>query len=35
LVTTSPVTAFMTSGPVMNIWPVPSTMKIQSVKAGE
>ena len=29
------VTARMTSGPVMNIWLVASTMKMKSVMAGE
>ena len=34
-VTTSPVTVLMTSGPVMNILLVLSTMKMKSVSAGE
>ena len=34
-VTSSPVTAFTTSGPVMNMWDVPRTMKMKSVMAGE
>ena len=34
-VTSSPVTALMTSGPVMYICPVPSVMKMKSVMAGE
>ena len=34
-VTSSPVTLFMTSGPVMNMWLVSSTMKMKSVIAGE
>ena len=34
-VTDSPVTALMTSGPVMYICPVPSTMNTKSVRAGE
>ena len=34
-VTSSPVTALMTWGPVMYIWPVPFTMKMKSVSAGE
>jgi hypothetical protein len=34
-VTSSPVTVLMTSGPVMNIWLMPSTMKMKSVIAGE
>src|SRR5215213_7121023 len=33
--TSSPVTLFMTSGPVMNMWLVSSTMKTKSVIAGE
>ena len=35
LVTSSWVTALMTSGPVMNMWLVDSTMKMKSVMAGE
>src|SRR5690242_16397953 len=31
----SPVADLITSGPVMNIWLVPSIMKTKSVKAGE
>ena len=34
-VTSSPVTALMTSGPVMNMFDVPFTMKMKSVMAGE
>ena len=34
-VTSSPVTVFTTSGPVMNMYDVPSTMKTKSVIAGE
>src|ERR671934_3880 len=34
-VTSSPVTVFTTSGPVMNMYDVPSTMKTKSVMAGE
>jgi hypothetical protein len=34
-VTSSPVTLFITSGPVMNMWLVSSTMKMKSVIAGE
>ena len=34
-VTDSPVTALMTSGPVMYICPVPSTINTKSVRAGE
>ena len=34
-VTSSPVTVFTTSGPVMNMYEVPSTMKMKSVIAGE
>ncbi len=34
-VTSSPVTVFTTSGPVMNMWVVPFTMKMKSVMAGE
>jgi hypothetical protein len=33
--TSSPVTLFMTSGPVINMWLVPSTIKTKSVIAGE
>src|SRR5215208_5837961 len=33
--TSSPVTLFMTSGPVMNMWLVSSTMNTKSVMAGE
>ena len=33
-VTSSPVTVFTTSGPVMNMWEVSSTMKMKSVMAG-
>jgi hypothetical protein len=33
-VVSSPVTALTTSGPVMNIWAVPRTMKTKSVNAG-
>src|SRR6478735_1010859 len=33
-VTSSPVTVFTTSGPVMNMWDVSSTMKMKSVMAG-
>jgi hypothetical protein len=33
-VTSSPVTVFTTSGPVMNMWLVPWTMKMKSVMAG-
>ena len=33
--TFSPVTVRMTSGPVMNMWEVFSTMTITSVSAGE
>ena len=35
MVTSSPVTVLMTSGPVMNIWLVLSTMMTKSVSAGE
>jgi hypothetical protein len=35
LLTSSWVTARITSGPVMNMWLVPSTMKMKSVMAGE
>ena len=34
-VTSSPVTVFTTSGPVMNMCEVPWTMKMKSVMAGE
>ena len=34
-VTSSPVTVFTTSGPVMNMCDVPFTMKMKSVIAGE
>src|ERR671933_1357506 len=34
-VTSSPVTVFTTSGPVMNMYEEPSTMKMKSVIAGE
>jgi len=34
-VTSSPVTVFTTSGPVMNMWLVSFTMKMKSVSAGE
>ncbi len=34
-VTSSPVTALITSGPVMNRWLVPSTWNTKSVIAGE
>src|SRR4029079_7746932 len=34
-VTSSPVTVFTTSGPVMNMYEVPSTMSVKSVIAGE
>ena len=34
-VTSSPVTAFTTSGPVMNMYEVPSTISTKSVIAGE
>jgi hypothetical protein len=33
-VTSSPVTVFTTSGPVMNMYDVSSTMKMKSVSAG-
>ena len=33
--TSSPVTVFTTSGPVMNMYDVPSTMSTKSVIAGE
>ena len=35
IVTSSPVTVLMTSGPVMNMFEVPSTMIVKSVTAGE
>ena len=35
MVTSSPVTVLITSGPVMNMWLVPSTMRVKSVIAGE
>ena len=34
MVTSSPVTVLMTSGPVMNMWLVSRTMKMKSVMAG-
>src|SRR5436309_2076974 len=34
-VTSSPVTVFTTSGPVMNMYDVPSTIRMKSVIAGE
>ncbi len=34
-VTFSPVTVFTTSGPVMNMYDVSSTMNTKSVMAGE
>ena len=34
-VTSSPVTVFTTSGPVMNMYDVPSTIRTKSVIAGE
>ena len=34
MVTSSPVTVLMTSGPVMNMWLVSRTMKMKSVIAG-
>ena len=34
-VTSSPVTVFTTSGPVMNMYDEPSTMSTKSVMAGE
>ncbi len=34
-VTSSPVTVFTTSGPVMNMWLDSRTMKMKSVIAGE
>ena len=34
-VTSSPVTVFTTSGPVMNMFEMPWTMKMKSVMAGE
>ncbi len=33
--TSSPVAALTTSGPVTNMWLMPSTMKMKSVRAGE
>ncbi len=33
--TSSPVTVLMTSGPVMNMWLVWSTITVKSVTAGE
>jgi hypothetical protein len=33
--TSSPVTVFTTSGPVMNMYDEPSTMSTKSVIAGE
>ena len=33
--TFSPVTAFTTSGPVMNMYDVPSAIRTKSVIAGE
>ncbi len=35
MVTSSEVTARMTSGPVTNMWLVPLTMSVKSVIAGE
>ncbi len=35
MVTSSPVTVLITSGPVMNMFEVPSTMIVKSVTAGE
>ena len=35
MVTSSPVTVLITSGPVMNMWEVSFTMKVKSVMAGE
>ena len=35
MVTSSPVTVLITSGPVMNMWLVPSTIRVKSVIAGE
>ncbi|SKZ73086.1 Uncharacterised protein [Mycobacteroides abscessus subsp. abscessus] len=35
IVTSSPVTVLMTSGPVMNIWLCWSTITTKSVRAGE
>ncbi|SLH74250.1 Uncharacterised protein [Mycobacteroides abscessus subsp. abscessus] len=35
MVTSSPVTVLMTSGPVTNIWLVWSTITTKSVSAGE
>jgi hypothetical protein len=34
-VTSSPVTIFTTSGPVMNMWLVSLTITMKSVRAGE
>ena len=34
-VTSSPVTVFTTSGPVMNMWEVSLTISTKSVMAGE
>ena len=34
-VTSSPVTVFTTSGPVMNMYELSSTMRTKSVMAGE
>ena len=34
IVTSSPVTVLITSGPVMNMWLVSRTMKMKSVIAG-
>ena len=33
--TSSPVTALITSGPVMNMWATRSTITVKSVRAGE
>ena len=33
--TSSPVTVLITSGPVMNMCDLPSTMSVKSVSAGE
>ena len=35
MVTSSPVTVLITSGPVMNMLEVPSTITVKSVTAGE
>ena len=35
IVTSSPVTVLITSGPVMNMCEVSFTMKVKSVMAGE